>query len=483
MSTPVNIKNFLKDANINVVQDNTPRRVVGVSVAPVRRSPRAVVRRRVAMNAFETPPSTPITRRAKSLSPVSTRVRLPDPKILNSDKKASPVRVRFVPNPKTSSLVFAPLDYKMYNATSKPAVPVKVNVIAITRRKPRTLPVRVPGDYFFVKVESIRGCDEQFKCAATSRKTTAQITGEIVRGVEKSNFTMYVFNNGTVRITGGVPGDNPVSIVHVRDHLLKTYTNGDRELFAPLRFSNLNAQFRFNGTFKPDVLKRVLLREKLPFTYEPEIKQNFVKVSYMNHTFQLWFSGLVQMFGYKSRRALEAAYVHGKSLVKLLEMEGAVSGKQAFSSPIRKRKRVNQNEPSNLTLDDMKRMNMCKMSKKQLLTYAKLSGVILPKHILKANICKRIKNAQRVATAYSNNQITKDLLNMYGATWVKKYDWLVAHDLPKDVRQVQKLIARARTKNEIVAIERDYVAKVKASRKKMYDTAHNRLVKAVSDLF
>lgn len=477
MSTPANIKNFLKDANINVVQDNTPRRVVGVSVATALR-PRPRPRR---MNAFETPPGTPV-RRAKSLSPV--RMRFPDPKILESARKASPVKRAVVPNPKQSSLVFSPLEYKMYNATSRPEKPVKVQVAAIARRKPRTIPVRVPGDYFLIKIENIQGCDERFKCTS-DRKTTVQFTGEIVRGRDRSNFTMYIFNNGTVRITGGVPGNNPKTIAHVRNKILDEYTPLRRELYAPLKFSNLNAQFRFNGTFKPDVLKRVLLRYKLEFTYEPEIKQNFIKVSYKNHSFQLWFTGLVQLFGYKTKTQVEEAHRHGRALVKLLEAEGATTLTGAYSSPTRKRKRSNGNRSPLPTLNQLNSMNMCKMSKKELLAYAKLSGVTLPKHILKADICKKIRNARGVKV--SNTQVMNDLLNIFGKDWLRRYDWLAAHDMPKDIREVQKLISKlpegSRTKTKITEIERNYVTRAKTSRRKSYDTAQERLVKAVADLF
>jgi len=475
MSTPANIQNFLKDANINVVQDNTPRRVVGVSVATALRP------RPLRMNAFETPPGTP-TRRAKSLSPV--RMRLPDPKILESAKKASPVKRAVVPNPKQSSLVFSPLEYKMYNATSRPPSPVKVQVAAIARRKPQTIPVRVPGDYFLIKIENIQACDERFKCAS-DRKTIAQFTGEIVRGRDRSNFTMYIFNNGTVRITGGVPGNNPKTIAHVRNKILDEYTPLRRELYAPLKFSNLNAQFRFNGTFKPDVLKRVLLRHKLAFTYEPEIKQNFIKVSYKNHSFQLWFTGLVQLFGYRTKTQVEEAHRHGRALVKFLETEGATTLTGVYSSPIRKRKRSNAPRSPLPTLNQLNSMNMCKMSKKELLAYARLSGVTLPKHILKADICKKIRNSRSVKV--SNAQVTEDLLNIFGKDWLRRYDWLAAHDMPKDIREVQKLISKlpesSRTKTKITEIERDYVTRAKTSRRKSYDSAQERLTRAVADLF
>lgn len=485
MSTPANIQNFLKDANINVVQDDTPRRVVGVSVAPaprlrprLRPRPQPLSNR---MNAFETPPGTPL-RRAKSLSPV--RMRFPEHVIFDSARKASPVKRAIVPNPKQSSLVFSQLEYKMYNATSRPPKPVKVQVAAIARRKPQTIPVRVPGDYFLIKIENIQACDERFKCSS-ERKNTVQFSGQIVRGRDRSNFTMYIFNNGTVRITGGVPGNNPKTIVHVRNKILDEYTPLMKELYATLKFSNLNAQFRFNGTFKPDVLKRVLLRYKFEFTYEPEIKQNFIKVSYNNHSFQLWFTGLVQLFGYKTKTQVEEAHRHGRALVKLLEKEGATTLTGAYSSPIRKRKRNNGNQSLLPNLNKLNAMNMCKMSKKELLAYARLSGVTLPKHILKADICKKIRNARSVKV--SNAQVMNDLLNVFGKDWLRRYDWLAAHDMPKDIREVQKLISKlpesSRTKTKIAEIERDYVTRAKTSRRKSYDMAQERLVKAVADLF
>jgi hypothetical protein len=445
-SAPENLKKFLANSNVKVVRDNQRRRAV---VASARR--------------MDTPPSTPprkiISKRAASVSPIRPKKEV---RIIRSVEKASPVRKISSPNPKGSSLVFSQLKYKLFNAVSKPATPTTVNVRKINapRNSTRLVKTNSGAPEFFFRIKNFQTCDSKFRCAPGATHVAKMTCEAMYKPSDKKNVDVYVFKNGTMRITGSLLGTDTGFIKDVRDHMLKNYVKTTPH--QRVEINNLNAQFRINGVLKPDATKRALLQKKIAFSYEPEIKQNFIKLSYRGHSFQIWFSGLVQMFGYKSSVSMQRAYTVGKQLLRALDDVGAVSVRGQYTATARSSNRKNATNTKN--------KNLKSMTKQELVAQAKKIGVTLPKHIVKANIIKLIQS--------KGNSVASELKGMFGANWLRRYELYTVIDFPRDVEKVKNLLAHAPV-NKHRSVMRAYVAKVKKNRKGAYES----LLKTLNNVF
>lgn len=447
---PANLKKFLANSNVTVVRE-APRRPV------------VVARRRMDTPS---PPSTPrrnvVARRAraKSVSPVRPKKTV-TPRIVRSAEKASPVRKISSPNPKSASLVFSPLEYKLFNAVSKPVAPTNVNVNKINAPRNSTRLVKTSkGSPFFFKIKQIQTCDSKFRCTPGATHVVKMSCEAMYKPSDKKNVDVYVFKNGTIRLTGSVLGTNMEFVKDIRDHILRYYVKTTPH--RRLEINNLNAQFRINGVLRPDSTKRVLLQKRIPYSYEPEIKQNFIKLSYGGHKFQIWFSGLVQLFGYKSGVGVQRAYTVGKRLMRALDNAGVVSVRGQYTPTTRSR--------SSKTKTVNKNKNLNSMTKQELIAHAKKVGVTLPKHIVKANIIKLIQS--------KGASVANDLRGMFGQAWLRKYELYTVIDFPRDVEKVKNLLKRSPV-NKHRSVMRAYVSKVKKNRKATYES----LLKTLNNVF
>lgn len=451
---PANLKQFLAKSNINVVRDNSVRRAVVVT-KPSKRPRR--------MNTPSPPSTPPRTARACSVSPVRPK-KVRDPRVIRSAEKASPVRKVIVPNPNSTSLVISPLEYTMFNALSKPKKDVKVDVRSITKQyatNTRLVRTKAGVEEFFLVVTKIEYCDSKFKCVPGGSHVAKLTCHLMYTTKKKKNLYVYVFKNGTIRMGGGILDYNNDLAPYIRDHIVDSFIHNNA-LKGSIDTININAQFRMNGVFRADSLKKALVRHKITYSYEPEIKQNFIKLSYKGHKFQVWFNGVVQTFGHKSRIGTLRAYKVGKELVNMLHTEGVTSIKGAYTAT--GRSAVAKKQQTNLN----------KMTKKELMTRARNMGVVLPKHIVKADIIKLIskKNVD------GHVDVANKLKNVFGKNWLQKYELYTILDFPNDVRKVKNLLKTV-PQNKHNAVMRAYVSKVKKNRIAAYES----LLKTLNNVF
>jgi TATA-box binding protein (TBP) (component of TFIID and TFIIIB) len=432
---PANLKKFLANSNVRVVRDDTRPRM-------------------------DSPPR-PVRRRAVSVSPARPTKKTAR---IRSAEKASPVRKISSPNPKSTSLVFSRLEYKLFNAVSKPVTPTTVNVRKINIPQNSTRLVKTSdGPEFFFRIKKVQTCDSKFRCVPGATHVAKMTCEAMYKPSDKKKVDVYVFKNGTIRLTGSLLGTSAKFIKDLRDHILKYYVKTTPH--RRVEINNLNAQFRINGVLRPDTTKKALLQKRISYSYEPEIKQNFIKLSYGGHSFQIWFSGLVQLFGYKSSVSIQRAYTVGKSLMQALDGVGAVSVKGQYTPTAR------SSSKAKATVAVAPRSkNLQNMTKQELIAHAKKAGVTLPKHIVKANIIKLIQS--------KGNSVANDLKGMFGANWLRRYELYTVIDFPRDVEKVKNLLTRAPV-NKHRSVMRAYVAKVKRDRKGTYES----LLKTLNNVF
>jgi hypothetical protein len=152
------------------------------------------------------------------------------------------------------------------------------------------------------------------------------------------------------------------------------------------------------------------------------------------------------------------AYTVGKRLLQMFHDEGVTVIRGEYtprSRPTNKRKTTAKTA---VVVNDVTKMN-----KKQLVTHAKKLGVVLPKHIVKANIIKLIRNKKRPT------DVTGELLKLFGKNWLTKYELYSILDFPKDVKKVTTLLNQVPA-NKHSAVMRAYVNKVKKNRVRNYDS-------------
>ena len=162
------------------------------------------------------------------------------------------------------------------------------------------------------------------------------------------------------------------------------------------------------------------------------------------------------------RRMSDRAYKVGKELVNMLHTEGVTSIKGAYTAT--GRSAVAKKQQTNLN----------KMTKKELMTRARNMGVVLPKHIVKADIIKLIskKNVD------GHVDVANKLKNVFGKNWLQKYELYTILDFPNDVRKVRNLLKTV-PQNKHNAVMRAYVSKVKKNRIAAYES----LLKTLNNVF
>lgn len=489
------IQNFLRNSGVTVVRPNTTttttthRRMDPFSTPPA--SPRV----RKVMATLATP-SPLAKRRAVSLSPmVGARVRVAmpvpsTPQPARSKARIPPRPPRVVPS--RSKLTFEPLRIMMATAVTekKRTSGPDVSMARLLAKKPkkRYEPLVVAGRHYKIRVAEINGRDRQNR-VTRSAKDARSVEYKVVVTDTKGRDTkgsIYVYTSGNVRYSGGVPGEDFATVHAIQRYVIYAYTPRHRFLYHPLKFSNVTGQFRGNFVLHSEAFAKFLRARQIPYTHEPETKQYFFHVG----PFMVRKTGLVQMFKASSPTQLRRVYTKAKELLQTAHAHGMLAAPTGFTAKFHSPTRVQKRALPTVSTPKVTRSvngavcidgKACeKLSKAQLLAYAKKLNVHVPKHVLKPTIIAGISaksNASSSSPVKNNNDIAKHLWNtgydqrlLRNATKRKMFKARLDADVRKIKAILDKLPKRHRSSatGEVKKTIRDTVMSEVASDTKAY---------------
>jgi hypothetical protein len=505
MRPPNSLQKFLRDSGVKVVRTNaTPKRV---GMDPFK-TPPSSPSHRLAVKASATPSPLVLRKRALSLSPRPVTLRRVVSRVAAtpSPSRTKKVVIRSPPRSKVSArkLSFEPLRFVMATAVNRHKRVAKpdVDIAGLLKKKPhaRREPLVVSGKHYKIETTLINGRDRQNKVVFTraqSGKTTG--TASRAKSVEyayvvtapngaQSKGSLYVYASGNLRISGAVPLNDVSTFSAIHRYLIYTYTGRQKFLYAPLKFSNVTGQFRGNFVVNMDAFQKYLRTRKIKFRYEPELQQYFFLIDHDKHTFMVRRTGLVQLFKAENPNQLQNTYRIAKELLMSAHQVGMLimptGYTEKFHSPPPSKKRAIPDVVSTPTVTMSTNGTVCidgrsckKLKKTELLAYAKKLNVALPKHVLKPAIIKKIGNLKSSPGRTNSLQnIRAELFNQYYdkrllKNAVKKS--LFKKRLDEDTRKIKALLnripARHRTDTgEVKKTVRDVIFREVASDTKGY---------------
>lgn len=463
------IQNFLRNSGVTVVRgnNNTPRRMDPFSTPPS--SPRV----RKAPLTLSTP-SPLAKRRAMSLSPprvplVRANASTPLPQRSLARRQLGVIRAV----PTRAKLTFEPLRVMMATAVteSKRKGGPGVSVARLMAKKPkqRKEPLVVAGKHYEIRVLRINGRDRMNRVTTSTKDVKAvEYNVEVTtRGGQTTKGSLYVYESGNVRYSGGVAGGDFATVHAIQRYVVYTYTPRQRFLYHPLKFSNVTGQFRGNFVLNATAFARFLSSRKIPFTYEPELQQYFFRVEQGKQSFMVRNTGLVQLFKAENPTQLRRIYNKAKDLLMIANMHGMLAAPTGLTpkfhspAPVKKRALPSVSTP---TVTWSMNGSVCingkscdKFKKSELLAYANKLNVHLPKHVLKPDIIKRIATKSR--------PVTNALQSIREELWNTRYDQRLLKNntkrkifkarLDADARKIQAII------NKLPKRHRNSVGEVK----------------------
>lgn len=471
-----NIQNFIKASGVKVVRDTRVR------PPPIMTTTTATKQlRRMSFS----PPRT-LKVRAMSASPARTvRACVPvafktPQKVVRAPPKSSPPRVRAV----AGKLMITPFEYKLVNMSSKQAGHNLSLRSALTKRpkiqfeplvhQNRTYRVRLATTYAMrgttVLAKHDAGINKIAGDAAEADITNVRFRVELV-DMKSHTYTVdvYAYKTGTIRITAAVPKDDVSVLSKVRDWVVYNYLPRRKALLAKLELKSVNAQWKHNGTFSPSAAMKYLhASKKNSLSYEPEMKQYFVQFKIREHIVQLYPGGTVTLTGARSLAAVKHGYAAVNVVLYQMFQNGVIHTTNVpFASPKKKKKSsaVTVNAPNvswvGSTLHIGSRKCTSKLVKKsELVAVAKRLGVMHEK-MKKAELCAAIQRAfpknggspmknARVSPSrpdLTEAGIKKDLIAMYGKSWMSSYGKYARKDLASDVKIMKKAISLLNAKH------------------------------------
>jgi hypothetical protein len=341
------VREFLKNSNVVVVQDrprprhNSTHSNMDPFDSPPRPTTRPTARPPVASCPTTRPracvslSAPPVKRIGILLSP-TTRKIASEPR-----KRRSPATPRVVAN--TSSLAIDKVNVTLVNASTKkdedPAMIKPVSLAYAFRKKLRGVePVVSTKDYWLdvmeiqgytSKWESVAVRDEKGLRGSPGKSDFIQIKVEVRHRDDINTMVVYVYKNGTVRVTGGCPG-NDLSIVRdVHKYVVKHHTKKEAVLKRPMKWNTINAQLKINGQFNHKRIKQFVDNRR---GMSATMKKNVLAITYKGRNFQLSNTSL-QMFDVKSPTQLRETVTIARKFIKALDMHGLVQITGSFDYP------------------------------------------------------------------------------------------------------------------------------------------------------
>lgn len=344
------VREFLKNSNVVVVQDrprarhnstratmemvdpfdSPPRPTARPTPAPVvaaRPTPRPCVSNRVCLSA------PPVKRIGILLSPTPRKIAS-EPR-----KRRSPATPRVVAN--TSDLAIDKVNVTLVNASSKKGdeVTKPVSLAFAFRKKLRGVEPVVSTKDYWLDVMEIQGYTSKWQSVAIrddkglrgspGKSDFIQIKVEVRHRDDINTMVVYVYKNGTVRVTGGCPGNDLGIVKDVHKYVVKHYTRKEAVLKRPMKWNTINAQLKINGQFNHRKIKQFVDNRR---GMSATVKKNVLAIVYKGKNFQLSNTSL-QMFDIKSPTQLRETVTIARKFIKALDMHGLIQITGSFDYP------------------------------------------------------------------------------------------------------------------------------------------------------
>ncbi len=219
----------------------------------------------------------------------------------------------------------------------------RVNLKYILKQKPKGHAQIAPG--LTIDLNEIKGYFGRFQTGAIHTSNfglkgdlnkdffSVQLSGYIMDGIERKNFTFVIYSNGKIRFSGGFLGSKnlkrqPESL---RKYLIDTYSEKQSFLYNEIQYNNIAGFFNTNINFDLTRITQQNPVKAQSVRYETE-STPFLYMTYKDHNFVLSSksgklgSGVVQIQGESDPDDLEKAYKIGVDMVKLLHVLGYTMG-------------------------------------------------------------------------------------------------------------------------------------------------------------
>jgi len=248
--------------------------------------------------------------------------------------------------PNTSGLKLGKFNPGMYNVLVNKNYEEKekrVNLQYILKQKPKGHSQIAPG--LTIDLIEIKGYFGRFQTGAIHTSNfglkgdlsknffSVQLSGYMMNGLERKNFTFVIYANGKIRFSGGFLGSKNLKRQPeaLRKYIIDTYTEKNVFLYNDIEYNNIAGFFNTNVNFQ---LQRIASENPLKaeyVSYEGELSP-FLYITYKGHKFVLSSksgslgSGIVQLQGEKDPTELENTYTLGVEMVKQLHVMGYTMG-------------------------------------------------------------------------------------------------------------------------------------------------------------
>jgi len=219
----------------------------------------------------------------------------------------------------------------------------RVDLQYILKQKPKGHAQIAPG--LTIDLNEIKGYYGRFQTGAVHTSNfglkgdlnkdffSLQLSGYMMDGTERKNFTFVIYSNGKIRFSGGFLGSKNLKRQPeaLRKYLIDTYTQKQGFLYNEIQYNNIAGFFNTNVNFD---LTRITQQNPIKaqsIRYETELTP-FLYMTYKDHNFVLSSksgklgSGVVQIQGESDPDDLEKAYKIGVDMVKLFHVLGYTQG-------------------------------------------------------------------------------------------------------------------------------------------------------------
>jgi len=219
----------------------------------------------------------------------------------------------------------------------------RVNLQYILKQKPKGHAQIAPG--LTIDLNEIKGYYGRFQTGAIHTSNfglkgdlnkeffSVQLSGYMMDGIERKNFTFVIYSNGKIRFSGGFLGSKNLKRQPetLRKYLIDTYTQKQGFLYNEIQYNNIAGFFNTNVNFDLTRITQQNPVKAQSIRYETELTP-FLYMEYKDHNFVLSSksgklgSGVVQIQGESDPDDLEKAYKIGVDMVKLLHVLGYTQG-------------------------------------------------------------------------------------------------------------------------------------------------------------
>jgi len=259
----------------------------------------------------------------------------------------------------SNSLTFTPLKYLNFNATIEYNRRPNNVLQFVKNTKPRNdnYVKEISAIYDGIKSGAVHTSKYGFKLHQNVNSNNAKklkwsaIQFSLTN--EKGETVIVRFYENKILMFGAMVGD-PLNIAK---YIVKTYFKQDAEFVNNIKYTKIDAGFKFNATFSPLAVSQFLVSKKIEHFYEPELWSGASEIKDIKYKGivinSIVLSGFVRLHNAESKKQMERMYALAKEFIQKLKNNNLLTMTNAPpATPQKKRKRnnVNVTTPENIRL-------------------------------------------------------------------------------------------------------------------------------------